>query len=142
MAKRWKYIRAALAQAGYTTIGSADGITIDSIDNDGYVHYFLEDGSEVKARYDVNLGLAVETDTIEIFVGDVTAMDVDDTQQIIVTNEDGVNVNSECTFTSSDTDKIIVDSDGLMTAVSIGIALVDVEHNDSPIASTRVITIS
>jgi len=133
MAKRWKLIRSMLASVGYTSIESAEGVTITDIDADGYIYYTDENGNEVKALYNSELPIAVDTDTAEITIAALTTPMASGgtTQQISITNEDGLDVTSEiATFTSSDTDVLTVSSTGLVTAISGGTAYIEVKHQD------------
>jgi len=132
--KRWKYIRRTLASVGYTTIESAQDITIQSMDVDGWVYYKDQNGDNVKATYNTLIPIVVDSDTetivfdSTIYIGGVSAY----TYTYVVTNENALDVTSEITFFSND---IAIATTGgtngrLITAIDDGATTVTLYHED------------
>jgi len=134
MAKRWKLIRTMLANVGYTSIESAADITIQSIDADGWITYLDQNGDQVKAQYNSTIPIVVDSDTetiifdSQIYLAGLSAA----TYTYAVTNENGLDVTSEITFTS--TDATIATTGGtngrVITAVQSGTTTVTLYHED------------
>lgn len=130
--KKWKYVRNVLSRVGYTTYESTEGLIINGLDEDYYLYFTDAGGNRFKARYDGD-AILIDSDTIIITVGSVHNMNTGDTQQILVTNEDNVDVINECVFNvpSEFNGLISVNSTGLITAVETGSTLyVEITHND------------
>lgn len=144
--KRWKYVRAALSQAGYTTTESAKGVVLDKIDvvdDNYYVYYTDENGDYVRSRYgDVNSPIIVNptTETIHItstvnYLAGISGY----TTNIQVKNENNVDVTtSHTTYTTSHSNVVTVSKTGLLTAVASGTSLITAYHNGTATASTSI----
>lgn len=141
MAKRWKYVRTMLANVGYTTIESAEDITIESIDENGYIHYTDENGNEVKATYNSTTPIVVDSDTQTItFVGDLSMVS-GTTQTISFDNEDDLDVTSEMVSIVSDDDAVISTGGTYgedLTAGITGTTTITYEHNDGVTGETSI----
>jgi len=63
MAKRWRFIRASLANIGYTTIESVEGVTPTSIDADGTLYFTDASGKRMKVKYPSTTAISVDPST-------------------------------------------------------------------------------
>jgi len=139
MAKRWKYIRAALSKAGYTSVASAANIDITSIDADGYVYYTNEYGDTVKAKWDVTSPIEAGTDYIVFtqstyYLGGLSAY----TATIRVNNELSTEVTNACTFTNLNT-AVATRSGAVITAVHSGTTVLSATTNVTSTATTNIV---
>lgn len=123
MAKRWKLIRTMLSAEGYTSVNSAEGITFQSIDADGLIHWTDSEGVQHESFYD---GESVST-TITITAPENMAIGV--TVDLIAENDMGDNITSTVTFTSGDPDVVSV-SGYTITAESAGTTTITARVGD------------
>lgn len=149
--KRWKLIRSMLASVGYTTIDSAEGVTIQSIDDNGYITYTDADGNIVKAKYNSTTPIAVDTEvsTINIALTSVYLAGVSGytalatlTSEDTDPNGDAYDISHEITRTaSSDPTKFITGGTygTTLSAVAEGSSNYEVYHPD--VSATTAITV-
>jgi hypothetical protein len=138
--KRWKFIRTMLSNVGYTTIDSVSDIVITNIDSNGYIYYTDENGNAVKALYNSTTPIVVNSDTTSIFFETSLYLAGSSayTYAYSVTNQDGLLVNSETTFTSNNSNIVATGATGTLTAVASGTTTINVVHNDGPSGVTSV----
>jgi len=138
--KKWKLIRTMLSNVGYSTIDSVSDIVITNIDSDGYIYYTDEHGNAVKALYNSTTPIVVNSDTTSIsfatslYLAGSSAY----TYAYAVTNQDGLLVTSETTFTSNNPAIVATGATGTLTAVASGTTTINVVHNDGPSGVTSV----
>ena len=144
--KRWKFIRANLANLGYTTLASTEGITITNIDSDGWLYYTDEHGDQLKVLYPATTPIVVNSDTstITVTVTNYLAGVSGYTAATVVTNENDLVVTPECTFATGDA--TIFTTGGTygetLIAVGSGTTTLTVIHNDGDtISGTTTITV-
>ena len=64
------------------------------------------------------------------------------TKQIVVYNQDGVNVTSECTFESSDAAKVTISAAGLLSSIGSGTSTITATHTVSEEEDTIDVVVS
>ena len=99
MAKRWKLIRSMLSAEGYTSVDSAEGVTFQSIDADGLIHWTDADGNAHESYYD---GESVATTiTISGVPVGMTIEGINATATLVATDDEGTDITSLVSFVSS-----------------------------------------
>lgn len=131
--KKWNYIRTVLSNVGYTTNESMEGLIVHYLDSEAYLYFTDAGGNKFKAKWNSPYPILIDSDTIIITVETLNDMNVGDTQQIIVKNEDNISVIDECSFSvpTEFEDFLSVSSTGIITALQTKNNLyINIQHND------------
>lgn len=137
MSKKWKEFRSILAHVGYTTVESASGVVLTNIvyeNNNWYFYYTDQFSNQVKATYDTTVPIVVNSDTQEltISIGASYLAGISGyTTTVQITNENNLDVTSECTFTPSNMGVYTGGTYGqLLTALASGTTIISIVHED------------
>lgn len=134
--KQWSLIRKTLKSLGFTS-KTSENVEVVSIENDATVNY--KDGdSTFSGNISTNTTsidveevvdqLTATTGYIDITNGDIT-LSSGSTETLILKNEDGVTLtNTDFTYSTSNSARVTVSSDGVVTGVSVGSATITVKE--------------
>lgn len=138
-------IRKLMYDSFYVNDQAFSGVTsVDSLTTDLYFHYTDLNDSRWKLSGNTDAtasGIILEdSDTTSITVTPSSFIDYSGgTKQISsIVNQDGVNVFSECTFSSLNTSIATVNSTGLITLIHTGTTTIVTTHADGPTGGTSV----